>query len=58
MKVSAKSNTRVHEVITTLMYDLEESIDIDKPNIIDLICGYLEKTALNSIFAVSQNLTH
>ena len=43
MKVSAKSNTRVHEVITTLMYDLEESIDIHKPNIIDLICGYFEK---------------
>ena len=43
MKVSVKSNTRVHEVITTLMYNLEESIDIDKPNIIDLICGYLEK---------------
>lgn len=43
MKVSAKSNTGVHEAITTLIYDLEERIDIDKPNIIDLICGYLEK---------------
>ena len=43
MKVSAKRNTGVHEAITTLIYDLEERIDIDKPNIIDLICGYLEK---------------
>ena len=43
MKVSAKSNTGVHEAIITLIYDLEDRADIDKPNIIDLICGYLEK---------------
>ena len=43
MKVSAKSNTGVHEVMTTLIYDFEDRIDIDKPNIIDMICGYLEK---------------
>ena len=43
MKVSAKNNTGVHEAIITLIYDLEDRIDIEKPSIIDLICGYLEK---------------
>ena len=43
MKVSAKNNTGVHEAIITLIYDLEDRIDIEKPSIINLICGYLEK---------------